>query len=277
MRESSPRGRSRECARRTSWGDAYALGDLVEQAEGGPTFAVRDFALLTLAKERSARFPSQLVFKGGFVLRHVHGLMRFSTDVDATRYDPPEHKLEAEDMAQAIGDASVGDIVRFSPQQPATDSARSLDFDSVQVTGALIGESQVQVEISYREGVVDPPSSALIGSPYYEEFEILTMTAQEMAAEKMRALAQRARVTDLADLAELLSRPDVLDDEVARLARTKFELVKQGVANRAERIDQHLSEMGADYDDVVPVLFPGARTYHEAMGIFRPRIRLLIP
>lgn len=260
-----------------SWGNAYALGDLLEQAEGGPTFSVRDFALLTLAKELSARFPGQLVFKGGFVLRHVHGLMRFSEDVDATRYDPPEHKLAADDVAQAIRDASVGDIVRFSPQQPATDSARSLDFDSVQVTGALLPDSQVQVEISYREGVIDPPVPALIGSPYYEEFEILTMPVQEMAAEKMRALAQRVRVTDLADLAELLSPGDVLDDDVARLARTKFELVKQGVANRADRIEQHLGEMGADYDDVVPALFPGARTYDQAMGIVWPRIKPLIP
>lgn len=103
------------------WGDAYALSDLLEQVGGGTTFAARDFALLTLAAQLSIRFPGQLVFKVGFVLRHVHGLLRFSHDVDTTRHDPSEHKLAADEVAQAIRDASVGDIVRFSPQQPATD------------------------------------------------------------------------------------------------------------------------------------------------------------
>jgi predicted nucleotidyltransferase component of viral defense system len=111
------------------WGDAYTLSDLLEQIGGGLDFAVRDFALLTLAAGLSSRFPRQLVFKGGFVLRHVHGMVRFSEDIDATRHQPPRHKLDANDVAEAIRDSSVGDIVRFSPQQPATDSAR----------GALLG------------------------------------------------------------------------------------------------------------------------------------------
>jgi hypothetical protein len=35
--------------------------------------------------------------------------------------------------------------------------------------------------------------------------------------------------------------------------------------------------MGADYDHVVPGLFPGARPYKEAMGVVWPRIKALIP
>jgi hypothetical protein len=81
----------------------------------------------------------------------------------------------------------------------------------------------------------------------------------------------------LADLAELLVRDDVSDDDVSRLARSKFELVKKGAANRAGRIEQHLTEMGADYDAVVPGLFPQARTYREAMEVVWPRIKPLIP
>ena len=61
-----------------------ALSDLLEQGSGGATYAVRDFALLSIASHLSARFPGQLVFKGGFVLRQ-----RFSDDIDATRRAPP--------------------------------------------------------------------------------------------------------------------------------------------------------------------------------------------
>jgi predicted nucleotidyltransferase component of viral defense system len=259
------------------WGDAYTLSDLLEQMGGGLEFAVRDFALLTLAGQLSARFPSQLIFKGGFVLRHVHGMVRFSEDIDATRHAPPGHPLDADDVAGAIRDASVGDIVRFSPQRPATDSIRSLDFDHVKVTGSMLPDTEVQVEISYREGVVDPPVPVLIGRPFYEDFEALTMAIPEMAAEKLRALAQRVQSTDLADLAEMMARKDVHDEDIARLALAKFELVRQGAANRAERIERHLLEMGADYDDTVPGLFPGARPYREALEIVWPRVRELIP
>jgi hypothetical protein len=62
---------------RRRWGSAYQLSDLLEQSPGSLEFASRDFALLTLAGELSFRFPGQLVFKGGFVLRHVHGILRF--------------------------------------------------------------------------------------------------------------------------------------------------------------------------------------------------------
>ncbi len=263
---------------RRRWGTTYQLSDLLEQGLGGPEFAFRDFALLTLAATLSVWFPGQLVFKGGFVLRHVHGVLRFSADVDATRHKPPRHKLDAGDVAGAIRQASVGDIVRSSPQMPpATDSARSLDFDHVRVTGSLLPDSEVQVEISYREAVVDAPVLALVGSPFYEPFEILTMAVPEMAAEKIRALAQRIRATDLADLAEMLVRNDVNDEDIARLAVAKFALVKQGAANRTERIERNLAEIGADYDAVVPVLFPKARPYREAIEIVWSRIKPLIP
>lgn len=131
----------------------YELRDMLEAMPGGMAFAVRDFALVTLAGELSAAFPGQLVFKGGFVLPHAHGHLRFSKDVDATRHAPPAHKLEADDVAAAISEAVLG-----------------------------------------------TPVAVDVGHPFYEPFEILTMQVEEMAAEKLRALAQRLRETDLADL-----------------------------------------------------------------------------
>lgn len=259
------------------WGGAYELQEMLEGMPGGMVFAVRDFALVTLAGELSARFPGQLVFKGGFVLRHAHGHLRFSKDVDATRHAPPAHKFEADEVAGAIRDASIHNIVQFVPGEPATDSARSLDFDKVHVIGEVFADSDVQVEVSYREEVVGTPVPVLIGRPFYEPFEILTMELAEMAAEKLRALAQRLRETDLADLAVLLKDETTDDDAVALFARTKFELVKQGRANRIDRIERNLGELAETYDNVVPQLFPGAPSYREAAGIVWPRITSLVP
>lgn len=88
-----------------------------------------------------------------------------------------------------------------------------------------------------------------IGPPFYEPFEVLTMDPSEMAAEKLRALAQRIRATDLADLAVLLSNPTVSNDKVARFAKT----------------------------DVIPGLFPGAPDYASALKIVMPRIMDIVP
>lgn len=206
---------------------------------------MRDFALVTLAGQLSEAFPGQLVFKGGFALRHAHGHLRFSKDIDATRHAPPAHKLEADEVAAAIRDASIHNVVQCVPDEPTTDSARSLDFDKVRVIGDVFPDSDVQVEVSYREAVVGTPIALHIGSPFYEPFEILTMAVAEMAAEKLRALAQRLRETDLADLAVMLQDDTIRDDEVARLAETKFELVKQGRANRIDRIERNLGDLVA--------------------------------
>lgn len=259
------------------WRGIYELVDMLEAMPGGTAFAVRDFALVTLACELAATFPGQLVFKGGFVMRHAHGHLRFSRDVDATRHAPAAHKLDAQEVAAAIRDAGIPNVVQFAPSEPATDSARSLDFDKVRVSGAMIGNSEVQVEVSYREAVLAPPVPVLIGGPFYDPFEILTMAVDEMAAEKLRTLTQRLRATDLADLAVLLRDNTISDDTIAELAETKFALVKQGRANRLERLERNVAELGESYDDVVPQLFPDAPTYREAVEIVWPRIRSLVP
>ncbi|MHB1640686.1 MAG: nucleotidyl transferase AbiEii/AbiGii toxin family protein, partial [Candidatus Dormibacteria bacterium] len=62
----------------------------------------RDFLLLGIAARLVQRFPSQLCFKGGFVLRHGYGHDRFSGDVDATRHNPARHKLDQEAVATEI-------------------------------------------------------------------------------------------------------------------------------------------------------------------------------
>ena len=211
------------------------------------------------------------------MLRHAHGHLRFSKDVDATRHAPPAHKLEAAEVAAVIRDASIQNIMQFVPGEPATDSAKSLDFDRVHVSGEVFPDSDVQVEVSYREAVVGTPIPVHIGSPFYEPFEILTMEPAEMAAEKLRALAQRLRETDLADLAVLLGDRTINAADIARFALSKFELVKQGRANRIDRIERNLQELAETYDNVVPSLFPDAPTYRAAASTVWPRIKALVP
>jgi hypothetical protein len=158
------------------------------------------------------------------VLRHVHGHERFSRDIDATRINPPKHKLDAAAVAATIRGSGTRNLVRLNPGTPETDSGRSLDFDR---TGPA-GRGIVSVEISYREDVIEAPDLAAVGEPYYDPFVIPVMTINEIVAEKLRALAQRLRPTDLADVAMVLRDNEIDAARVRVLAATKFELVSSG-------------------------------------------------
>ena len=66
-------------------------------------------------------------------------------------------------------------------------------------------------------------------------------------------------------------------DGVGEFAAAKFELVKQGKANRLDRILERIGEFGSFYNDVVPGLFVNAPTYQKATDVVLPRVKELVP
>ena len=198
--------------------NAFELDDLIATLGVDAGLVERDFALMTIAAGLVAEYGDALCFKGGFVLRHVHGHERFSKDIDATRINPPKNKLDAVEVAAAISRAGMKNLMTLAPESPRTDSGRSLDFDRIRYTGPL-GTGLVSVEVSYREDVVEQPELVEVGAPYYEPFPIPVMQLEEIVAEKLRAIAQRDRPTDLSDLAMILSASEVDERRVRRLAR----------------------------------------------------------
>ena len=101
------------------------------------------------------------------------------------------------------------------------------------------------------------------------------MQLDEIVAEKLRALAQRDRPTDLADLAMILDRDLVDEGRVRRLAAVKFELVKQGDVRG--RIEETISRLGAQYSDVVGAVAPDAPSYSTARQVVLGRLAALLP
>jgi hypothetical protein len=146
-------------------------------------------------------------------------------------------------------------LLSFNAGKPATDSPRSLDFEHITYTGPL-GSGFVSVEVSYREVLVKKPYLASVGQPYYEPFEIPVMQLDEIAAEKLRALAQRQRPTDLSDLAMILSDNEIDKQQVHELATKKFELVKPG--DRQGHIENNITAMSPEYNDVLSAVAPDA-------------------
>jgi predicted nucleotidyltransferase component of viral defense system len=250
----------------------FELQDVVEALDQPAGLIARDFALMTIAARLTERYPGELCFKGGFVLRHVHGHQRFSRDIDATRTRPPKHKLDAESVAQEIFRAS-GTLMTFKPAAPETDSARSLDFNRIAFSSPL-AEGLVSVEISYREDVHDPQIET-IGPPYYDPFPITVLSLDEIVAEKLRALCQRTRATDLADIAMVLRREEHDPSRVRELAAKKFKLVKDG--DHYDRITRRVEQMRTEYRADAQAIAPDAPDYEAATSIVSGALRDLLP
>jgi predicted nucleotidyltransferase component of viral defense system len=249
------------------------LADLAEARAVPVDELEQDFLLVTVAEQLQHDFPGAVCFKGGFVLRHVHGQNRVSVDIDATRFDPPKNKLEADDVRRSINRAGRN---LFSVRAAEPDSAQSLDFSRIQYTGPL-GRGRIAVEVSYREAVILDPMPGLIGPPFFEPFVIPAMAPEEMAAEKLRTLAQRRRPTDLSDLAYLIDRVGIDDDVVRDVVPHKFKpgLVKPG--SHEDVIRANIDRMRADYESTVPALAPGAPPYDDAAKLVLGRLGRLLP
>ena len=254
--------------------NAFELDDLIATLGVDAGLVEQDFALMTIAAGLVAEYGDALCFKGGFVLRHVHGHERFSKDIDATRINPPKNKLDAVEVAAAISRAGMKNLMTLVPGSPRTDSGRSLDFDRIRYTGPL-GTGLVSVEVSYREDVVEQPELVEVGAPYYEPFPIPVMQLEEIVAEKLRAIAQRDRPTDLSDLAMILSAGEVDERRVRRLARVKFELVKQGDVRT--RIEDTIVRLGGLYEAGVAAVAPDAPSYADASRVVLERLPALLP
>lgn len=254
--------------------DEFELRDLIDSLGRDADLVERDFALVTIAAGLAREYGTALCFKGGFVLRHVYGHERFSKDIDATRINPPKSKLDSIEVAQTIKMAGIKNLLTLNPGTPATDSGNSLDFDTVQYAGPL-GRGQVSVELSYREDIVEPPDIVTIGEPYYEPFEVPVLQLDELVAEKLRALAQRVRPTDLSDTAMILEREAIDCGRVPRLAAKKFDLVKQG--DHRQRIEDNIAEMAAEYDAAVRAVAPDAPSFHDASRLVLRHLAKLLP
>lgn len=233
----------------------------------------RDCLLVSIAGELAERFPQQLCFKGGFILRHVLGQRRLSFDIDATRYRPPEHKLDADEVAKTVNGAARRLLYKVKAGAPATDTGRSLDFDRISYEGPCGGSGFVAVEVSYRESVQLPAIDREIGLPFYKPFRVLTMQDSEIVAEKVRTLIQRRRPGDLDDLAFLLSKSmaDIDDDVVRRLLPEKLKLVQDG--DWHGRLRANIESMRVDYDKSIRGITVDPIPYAEAADIVLGRTR----
>ncbi len=156
-----------------------------------------------------------LVFKGGTCLRKLHGLDRFSEDLD---FDLASTDVVEADVRAAI-DGGARAMVRAGMPVEVLDwrTRRGAFLCRVRYEGPLytgdgISRGNLQIEVA-RTDPLEEPVWASIASDYVDAgtFLVRAMDPMEMAAEKMRSLRQRRKPRDLLDVWFLLGkgwRPD---------------------------------------------------------------------
>lgn len=190
----------------------------------GPDVARRDYVLLRIA-EAMYRDPEQhkvYVAKGAFVLHFVFGSYRTSKDIDGivgTRHDAVDPVRLRQLILRGIGDDFEITLPRRGAKEPRADS---ITFAPITFSGAGLGNGSVELELSLREELVYPAVVAGIVVPEFDlTFKVTHIDLDEQGAEKMRCLAQRAKVPDAYDVWWLWQHRDELDGERIRHATTK--------------------------------------------------------
>ena len=237
----------------------------------------RDY-VLTVVLRQIARLPElgdQLVLKGGLALHHIYGSHRMSVDMDFTA----ERRLDPELLYDAI---EAIHAFRIRMPQTIGPTRHSLTLTPVTYVGPRGVESHFEIEISYRELVILPPRVVPFASPFCDSFDVRVMPIEEIVAEKMRALYQRAKPGDLYDLFFILDSPTLNCDleQTNRLLPTKFALVagKWRRARFFKRLEERATQIELLWESALAdVILGELPPFDETIATVRRRLRRLPP
>jgi len=182
----------------------------------------------------------ELVFKGGTCLYKLHKLSRFSEDLDFTlgkRADLEEVVQTALDRMKFLG---VSGSVKAVKKHPKEINFR-LIFRGPRFQGSKESLCFIPLNISLRERVARNPERVTLSSMYREipRFDVFSMHAEEILAEKVRAIFTRNKPRDLYDLSFLLERGVQID-----LALVNRKLTTCAMRFDAKKFVKRVNEMG---------------------------------
>ncbi|MBU2638657.1 MAG: nucleotidyl transferase AbiEii/AbiGii toxin family protein [Nanoarchaeota archaeon] len=169
--------------------------------------AERDYLLEVILFALYARIKNELVFKGGTAMYKMHGLNRFSEDLDFTLMKPRQAVSSL--ARQVIGQLS---LLGISGRIKDVREYRQGINVHIECKGPLYNGSKeslifIPLNISMREKA-HYASYQMLFSSYREipSFEVYAMEEKEIAAEKVRAILSRDKARDVYDLWFLLKK-----------------------------------------------------------------------
>jgi predicted nucleotidyltransferase component of viral defense system len=225
------------------------------------------------------------VFKGGTCLKKCYiETYRFSEDLDFTvvpggpfrpdEIEAPLVRTLARVTAESGIDFSAPPRLRLRPNETSTEGR--VYYTGPRRTPQL---ASVKLDLSADEPVVRPPVLQQIGHPYPDVFPgdrtVRCYSFDELFAEKIRAMAQRARPRDLYDIINLFRRNDLrmFPNAIRSALEEKCAAKRIGVPSAADFVDSPLlAELESEWENMLghqlPALPPLAPFLEELPMLF---------
>ncbi|MBI4994622.1 nucleotidyl transferase AbiEii/AbiGii toxin family protein [Candidatus Peregrinibacteria bacterium] len=164
-----------------------------------PHIAEKDYFLALVLKLISESSLGNItVFKGGTAIHHCYlDQYRFSEDLDFSANRKP---LTFEEIRTIFAPVDYLNIKK------EYFSGATVKIEKLQYTGPLIQPNSLKVEIDFLQNVLLPPQTMRYKNVWGIEFMVKVMDIKEIAAEKIRAMSDRARYRDFYDLFLMLEK-----------------------------------------------------------------------
>lgn len=212
----------------------------------GPKYNLQDaekdyFLAVILSIIYGSGLKDELVFKGGTAIYHCYlGQIRFSKDLDFTS----KTKLKLSYVENLFSDFEIFKLKNMEEKK------FGLAF-SVQYRGVLAQSDTIEVDINTNQKVLLEPKIMEYRNYYGVKFSCPVMDENEIFAEKIRTLNDRARPRDPYDLVVLQKKLGLkLDEGLALLAKKEMfkPLNKESIAeNLRISLDRFKDEMDEFY------------------------------
>lgn len=156
---------------------------------------------------------NRLVFKGGTALYHVYlPQLRFSEDLD---FSCSAQNVDLNAIKNIFSDIDFLEIKKEYV------SATTIKIEKLQYAGPLGQPNSLKIDIDYWQNVILPPLIMDYKNIYGVNVKVRVMDIKEIAAEKIRAMSDRARYRDYYDFVMILNNFKINLVEILELVRNK--------------------------------------------------------
>jgi predicted nucleotidyltransferase component of viral defense system len=171
------------------------------------------FLALAMQIIYSSALGKILIFKGGTAINHCYlDQYRFSEDLD---FSSNETSISIGDIREAFSPFPLFTIKKEYR------SEATIKVERLQYSGVLSQPNSMKIEVDYFQNVLLPPKSVNYKNVWGLEFSVCVMDEREIAAEKIRAMSDRARYRDFYDLYWLAGKYKLDMNEVVSLIARK--------------------------------------------------------
>lgn len=183
------------------------------------SYAEKDYfqEILLLGISREA---PELIFKGGTALYKLHGLDRFSEDLDFTG-EISEKQIKA--LAGYLDD--FGYPTKVVRNKPKNGMLLTFASEGFLYQGTQESMARVQMDIGESDVILEPEWKQMF--PLYPDipsFRVKAMSLQEMFSEKVRAMVVRKKARDAYDIWFMLNKGVSTDKKLIQKKLDIYEL-----------------------------------------------------